>query len=86
MFVCVPFQYFKLGLNATPEVAVEIFSGLKNNSAAGSNLTLGDIQATIGILDGMADASSTVTLQDDSMMNVRIQNVFVSPSRLGHIE
>ncbi|XP_031437902.1 adhesion G-protein coupled receptor F3 [Clupea harengus] len=62
-------EYFKLGLNATPEVAVEIFSGLKNNSAAGSNLTLGDIQATIGILDGMADASSTVTLQDDSMMN-----------------
>lgn len=68
----VPFQVFQLGLNATPEVAVEIFSGLKNNSLSSANMSLGDVQATIGILDGMANASSTLTLQDDSMMNVRI--------------
>ncbi|XP_062406817.1 adhesion G-protein coupled receptor F2-like [Sardina pilchardus] len=62
-------ENFQSGLNATPEIAMEIFSGLKNNSASGTNMSLGDVTATIGILDGMKKASSELRLQDDSMMN-----------------
>ncbi|XP_076128443.1 adhesion G-protein coupled receptor F3-like [Alosa pseudoharengus] len=62
-------ENFQTGLDATPEIAMKIFSGLKNNSASGTNMSLGDITATINILDGMKNASSAVTLQDDSMMN-----------------
>ncbi|XP_063078227.1 adhesion G-protein coupled receptor F3-like [Engraulis encrasicolus] len=61
-------ENFKLGLNATPAVAGEIFSGLKNSSSSGSNMSLGDIAASIDILDGMALASEVIPLQDDSMM------------------
>ncbi|KAL2082406.1 hypothetical protein ACEWY4_022224 [Coilia grayii] len=62
-------ENFRLGFNATPDVAGQIFSGLKNNSASGTNMTVGDVMATVDILEAMALATSNVALRDDSMMS-----------------
>ncbi|KAK9531126.1 hypothetical protein VZT92_010570 [Zoarces viviparus] len=58
---------FLKGLQATQEMAMNIFSGLKNNSASESNssYSIADIIASINVLDVMAQATEYVTLQDD---------------------
>ncbi|XP_063351611.1 uncharacterized protein LOC134643263 isoform X2 [Pelmatolapia mariae] len=60
-------QAFLKGLGATPEVAKDIFEGLKNSSALGSGSSndIADVSASIDVLNMMAKASKTTVLQDD---------------------
>ncbi|XP_034554758.1 adhesion G protein-coupled receptor F4 [Notolabrus celidotus] len=58
---------FLKGLGATPEVAKDIFSQLKNSSAAfhsDSSDTTANIDASINILNKMAEASEMIVLSD----------------------
>ncbi|XP_030262132.1 adhesion G protein-coupled receptor F5 [Sparus aurata] len=58
---------FLKGLGATQEVAMDIFSGLKNNSVYDPDEveTMADTSASINILNVMANASGRVVLQED---------------------
>lgn len=55
------------GLGATPEVAKNIFEGLKNSStlSSGSGESIADVSASIGVLNIMASASNTNKLGED---------------------
>ncbi|KAK6295281.1 hypothetical protein J4Q44_G00345070 [Coregonus suidteri] len=57
---------FKEGLGATQEVALQIFSGLKNNMDATS---VADVSASINVLDIMSQASANINL-DNSILDV----------------
>ncbi|CAI5683050.1 unnamed protein product [Oreochromis niloticus] len=60
-------QAFLKGLGATPEVAKNIFEGLKNSStlSSGSGESIADVSASIGVLNMMAKASNTTVLGED---------------------
>ncbi|XP_029984801.1 adhesion G protein-coupled receptor F4 [Sphaeramia orbicularis] len=57
-------DYFQRGLGATPEVALNIFEGLQNNSDfdSDSSDTIADISASVNILNVMASASNNIPL------------------------
>ncbi|XP_032399273.1 adhesion G protein-coupled receptor F5 [Etheostoma spectabile] len=60
---------FQKGLGATQAVAMDIFAGLKNSStamlASNSVNSMGDISASVNVLNGMSTGSKYVTLQED---------------------
>nr|XP_046228186.1 adhesion G protein-coupled receptor F4 [Scatophagus argus] len=58
---------FLKGLGATQNVAMNIFEGLKNQSASDSDSsdTIADVSASISVLNLMARATENVALQDD---------------------
>ncbi|KAM6915099.1 adhesion G-protein coupled receptor F3 [Xenentodon cancila] len=59
-------EKFLNGLGATEEVAKNIFEGMKNNSKTNPNSTddMADINASVGILSTMADASKNIVLEE----------------------
>ncbi|CAB1340194.1 unnamed protein product, partial [Coregonus sp. 'balchen'] len=61
-------ENFREGLGATQDIALEIFSGLKNSTVAGTGSSVADLNASISVLDVMSEASETITL-DDNMLN-----------------
>lgn len=61
---CFPPKSFLQGLGATPEVALDIFNGLQNNTSinTSSSDSVADIAASINVLDKMAQASENIVL------------------------
>ena len=62
-------------MGATNEVALVIFSGLLNGTESNSSSpsdAMADLGASINILDSMASATATVSL-DESVFDVRLQ-------------
>ncbi|XP_031151369.1 adhesion G protein-coupled receptor F4-like [Sander lucioperca] len=57
---------FVKGLGATQDVAMTIFSGLKNSSLLASDYSssMADIRASVNVLDAMSNGSKNVVLQD----------------------
>lgn len=57
-------ESFLQGLGATPEVALDIFNGLQNNTSinTSSSDSVADIAASINVLDKMAQASENIVL------------------------
>lgn len=57
-----------MGLGATQEVALDIFEGIRNNTAVNhsdSSDTFADISTSINILNMMSNASENIHLQED---------------------
>lgn len=52
-------------MNATQEMAVNIFEGLLNSSTSASSDNIADVTASINILNVMANASNYNILQED---------------------
>ncbi|XP_030628056.1 adhesion G protein-coupled receptor F5 [Chanos chanos] len=58
---------FELGLGATQEVAVHIFSSLKNTTDSGEEATYGDVQASIDVLYSMNKATEYIVFEESLM-------------------
>ncbi|XP_074471928.1 adhesion G-protein coupled receptor F3 [Sebastes fasciatus] len=58
-------ENFRKGLGATQAVALDIFAGLKNSSTSDDDYSIADVNASISVLDVMANASEFIDLQDD---------------------